>query len=151
MKKYIHEYVKCQRYKNITLKSFQNQYHWNFLNEYGDRWPQTSRVMFQEKDEFISLTTLVNTLSRRLRFVQLMRDDIALNVPDLLFDSIFKRYGLLDRILSDRDSKFRLEIGKRRMNRKGIELRMSASHHKQIDGAFEFVNRVAENYLRCCC
>ena len=99
------------------------------------------------KGGFDSITIYVDRLTRRAHCIPSKESNTAVNFVSLLF----KRHGMPDSIVSDRDPKFTSKFWKRLMELYGVKLKMFSSRHPQIDGSSEFINRMVENYLRCYC
>jgi len=98
-----------------------------------------------------AITTWVDRLSRRVRFIACKETDTAVDVAEAFFAHIFKLHGLPDSVVSDRDPKFTSKFWSRLMELCGISTQMSTSNHPQTDGASEVMNRMVENFLRCYC
>lgn len=64
---------------------------------------------------------------------------------------MFPYHGMLESIVSDKNSKFNSRFWKRLMELIDVQLKMSTSRHPQTDGISEIGNRMVENYLRCYC
>jgi hypothetical protein len=75
----------------------------------------------------------------------------AEGVADLFLERVFTRFGLPDKIISDRGpqfaSKFTIELGKLL----GYKNALSVAYHPQTDGQTERLNQELETYLRIYC
>jgi transposase InsO family protein len=75
----------------------------------------------------------------------------ALEAAELHFDHTFKRFGLPEDIISDRDPLFVSKTYRSLMKLCGVKQRISTAYHPQTDGETERVNRELETYLRIFC
>ncbi|ESK80739.1 reverse transcriptase-rnase h-integrase [Moniliophthora roreri MCA 2997] len=75
----------------------------------------------------------------------------ATKAAELLFQNIYKRYELLDRIISDRGPRFATEVFQEIAQLLGTKHLMSTAYHPQTDGETERVNQEVEIYLRFFC
>ena len=66
----------------------------------------------------------------------------------LFRDNVWKLYGLLESIVSDRKPQFTAELIKELNKMLGIEIRLSTAFHPQTDGQTEWMNQELEQYLR---
>lgn len=98
---------------------------------------------------FDAISTWVDRLSRRVRFVPCRETDQATDTARLFFEKIFPHHGLPASIISDRDPRFIAKFWQSLMSLCGVQLRMAFSRHPQTDGASEVMNRMVENYIRC--
>ena len=86
---------------------------------------------------FDAITTYVDRLSRRVRFVASRTTDTAVDCANVFFVTLFRNHGLPYSIVSDRNLEFTLKFWKRLMELCGVKLKMSTSRHSQTDGASE--------------
>uniref|UniRef100_A0A0W0F8T0 Reverse transcriptase-rnase h-integrase n=1 Tax=Moniliophthora roreri TaxID=221103 RepID=A0A0W0F8T0_MONRR len=75
----------------------------------------------------------------------------APQAAELLLRNVYKRYGLPDKIISDRDPRFVAMVFQETMKLLGVKHAMSTSYHPQSDGETERVNQEMEIYLRMFC
>ena len=75
----------------------------------------------------------------------------ALGTANILLNSLYKRYGLTDKAISDRGPQFASRTFKELGRLLGIKLAMSTAHHPQTDGATERANQEIEAYLSIFC
>uniref|UniRef100_A0A0W0GD21 Uncharacterized protein n=1 Tax=Moniliophthora roreri TaxID=221103 RepID=A0A0W0GD21_MONRR len=75
----------------------------------------------------------------------------APQAAELLLRNIYKRYGLPDKIISDRDPRFVAAVSQETMRLLGVKHAMSTAYHPQSDGETERVNQEMEIYLRMFC
>src|SRR5271156_5442779 len=69
----------------------------------------------------------------------------------ILLDSLYKRYGLPDKAISDRGPQFASHVFRELGHLLGINLAMSTAHHPQTDRATERSNQEIEAYLSIFC
>ena len=69
----------------------------------------------------------------------------------ILLDSLYRRYGLPDKAISDRGPQFASHAFRELGRLLGIKLNMSTAHHPQTDGATERANQEIEAYLSIFC
>ena len=72
-------------------------------------------------------------------------------IAELLQDNLFKRFGLSDRIISDRDPRFAARAFQQLLKLLNITSSLSTAYHPQMDGATEQVNQEIEAYLSIYC
>uniref|UniRef100_A0A0W0FP90 Integrase catalytic domain-containing protein n=1 Tax=Moniliophthora roreri TaxID=221103 RepID=A0A0W0FP90_MONRR len=71
----------------------------------------------------------------------------AAETAELLFQHVYKRFGLLDKIISDRDPRFTAEVFTEMGRILGIKQMLSTAYHPQTDRETERVNQEVEIYL----
>ncbi|GAA5979969.1 hypothetical protein JCM11641_008249 [Rhodosporidiobolus odoratus] len=67
------------------------------------------------------------------------------------YDVVFRRFGLQDSLVSDRDPKFTSDFWRSLHDRLGVDLRLSSSAHPQTDGRSEVTNKIVGQILRSLC
>jgi hypothetical protein len=72
-------------------------------------------------------------------------------VAKLLLGNLYKRFGLPDKIISDRGPQFASKAFKELMKLLGIKSALSTAYHPQTDGTTERVNQEIEAYLSIYC
>uniref|UniRef100_A0A0W0GCL2 Putative reverse transcriptase-rnase h-integrase n=1 Tax=Moniliophthora roreri TaxID=221103 RepID=A0A0W0GCL2_MONRR len=75
----------------------------------------------------------------------------ATKIAELLIQHLYKRFGLLDCIISDRDPRFAAEVFQKMGKQLSIKHSMSTAFHPQTDGETKRVNQEIEAYLRVFC
>ncbi|ESK83158.1 hypothetical protein Moror_14995 [Moniliophthora roreri MCA 2997] len=75
----------------------------------------------------------------------------APQAAELLLRNVYKRYGLPDKIISDRDPRFAAAVFQETIRLLGVKHAMSTAYHPQSDGETERVNQEMEIYLRMFC
>ncbi len=104
--------------------------------------------LLKTKNDFDSITTYIDPLSRRLHSIASIDSGTAVDGANLLINNAFKHYGLPEGIVSARDPKFSSKFWKRLTEISGVKLKMSSSRHLQTDDSSEIMNQMDENYLR---
>jgi transposase InsO family protein len=66
-------------------------------------------------------------------------------------DNLYKRFGLPDKMLSDRGPQFAAKAFCKLLKLLGIKSNLTTAYHPQTDGATEQVNQEIEAYLSICC
>lgn len=72
-------------------------------------------------------------------------------IGELLKDNVYKRFGILDRIISDRGPQFSAQAFRALLKALGIKSTLSTAFHPQTDGTTERVNQEIEAYLAIYC
>jgi len=75
----------------------------------------------------------------------------ANETASLLFEHVYKRFGLPDQIISDRGPQFTAQIFEELGRLLGIRLTKSTAYHPQTDGGAERVNQEVQAYLSIYC
>ena len=75
----------------------------------------------------------------------------AMGTSKLLHNSVYKRFGLPSRIISDRGPQFAAKVFQELCRITGIKSSMSTAYHPQTDGGTERMNQEIEAYLRAYC
>ena len=70
---------------------------------------------------------------------------------ELLRDNVYKRFGLPDQIISDRDPRFAAHAFRELLKLLNINSSLSTAYHPQTDGATERTNQEIEAYLSIYC
>src|SRR5271168_3491319 len=69
------------------------------------------------------------------------------DTAELLLDNLYKRFGLPDKIISDRGPQFAAKAFRELMKFLGITSSLMTAYHPQSDGATERVNQEIEAYI----
>jgi transposase InsO family protein len=72
-------------------------------------------------------------------------------IGDLLHENLYKRFGLLDKMISDQGPQFAAKAFRAMFSRLGVNLVLSTAYHPQMDGTTERVNQEIEAYLAIYC
>ena len=87
-------------------------------------------------------------LTGRVRLLPTTNEVTAEGVADLVFDRWFRDFGLPERLISDRDTKFTSDFWRALHKLVGTRLNMSTANHPETDGRSERTNRTLEDILR---
>ena len=75
----------------------------------------------------------------------------AEGIATIIFQKLYSRFGLFDKVISDRGPQFAANFQKELGRILGYELALSSAYHPQTDGETEQVNQEIETYLRIYC
>ena len=75
----------------------------------------------------------------------------AEGAAQLLLDNLYKRFGLPDKIISDRGPQFAAKAFREMMKLLNVTSALTTAYHPQSDGATERVNQEIEAYLSIYC
>jgi transposase InsO family protein len=101
---------------------------------------------------FDSLLVVVDQgLSKGVILVPCNKTIMYEGTADLLLKNIYKRFGLPNKIISDRDPRFASKAFQELLKLLGIKLALSTAYHPQSDGTTERVNQEIEAYLSIYC
>ena len=75
----------------------------------------------------------------------------AEQVANLLLENLYKRFGLPDKIISDRGPQFAAHAFRELLKLLNVTSKLSMAYHPQTDGATERVNQEIEAYLSIFC
>lgn len=99
-------------------------------------------------EQYTAILVIVDKLTKYALFLpthdELNREDFA----TLFFREVVNRYGLPERLISDRDPRWATDFWKSVAARYGAKLALSSSHHPQTDGQTENLNHTLETMLR---
>ena len=75
----------------------------------------------------------------------------ALGTANLLYEHVYRRFGLFSHVISDRGPQFASKVFQEVAKRLGFKSAMSTAYHPQTDGGTERLNQGIEAYLRAYC
>uniref|UniRef100_A0A0W0GEF0 RNA-directed DNA polymerase n=1 Tax=Moniliophthora roreri TaxID=221103 RepID=A0A0W0GEF0_MONRR len=102
--------------------------------------------------DYDSILVVVNhAATKGVIFIPCHKKIDATDTAELLFQHVYKRFGLPDKIISDRDPRFAAEVFKEMGKLLGIKQMLSTAYHPQTDGETERVNQEVEIFLRFFC
>uniref|UniRef100_A0A0W0GEJ2 Putative pro-pol protein n=1 Tax=Moniliophthora roreri TaxID=221103 RepID=A0A0W0GEJ2_MONRR len=105
-----------------------------------------------EVDQCNSILVVVDhAATKGVIFIPCKKKLDAAEMAKLLFQHVYKRFRLLDKIISDRDPRFAAEVFTEMGRILGIKQMLSTAYHPQTDGETERVNQEVEIYLRFFC
>ena len=103
-------------------------------------------------DRFDSILVMVNQgLSKGVILMPCNKTITSEGTARLLLENLYKRFGLLDKIISDRGPQFALKAFQELMKQLGINSALSTPYHPQTDGTTEWVNQEIKAYLSIYC
>ena len=97
------------------------------------------------------LVVVDHSLSKGVILIPCKKKISALGTADLLMANLFKRFGLPDKLISDRDPRFASQVFQELMKALGIKSSMSTAFHPQSDRTTERFNQEIEAYLSIYC
>jgi transposase InsO family protein len=99
-------------------------------------------------DGYDTLLVIVDHgLSKGIILVPTTKTVNSTGIAELLQDNVFKRYGIPDTLISDRDPRFASVVFQEWLKILGIKSNMSTAYHPQSDGATERVMQEIQAYL----
>jgi len=101
-----------------------------------------------EINSFNSINVVVDKFSKAIVITPCRKDITAEETATLFLNNVWKRFGLPDKIISDRGPQFASQVTKEIWKTLGIERSMSTAYHPQTDRETERVNQEIEQYLR---
>ncbi|ESK81235.1 hypothetical protein Moror_14425, partial [Moniliophthora roreri MCA 2997] len=105
-----------------------------------------------ESDGSDSIMVVVDHSSTKgVIFIPCTKKLDATKAAELLFQHVYKRYSLAERIISDRDPRFAAEVFQEMARLLGVKHSMSTAYHPRTDGETERINQEVEIYLRFFC
>ena len=100
-------------------------------------------------DVYDFILMIVDRLIKMTRYVLVTKRIDAAELTNVFFDEIVLRYGMLDDIVSDRDSVFISAFWFFLCFHARIRRRLNTVFHPQTNEATERQNQILEHYLRC--
>ena len=97
------------------------------------------------------LIVIDHRLTKGVVFIPCIKTFEALDTTDALLRHIYKRFSLLDIIISDRGPQFASHMFRKMRKLLGINLQISMAYYPQTNGEMECVNQELETYLRIYC
>ena len=95
-----------------------------------------------------AIVVFVDRLTKMVHLAPSFDTLSAAAFAELFMSEIFRRHGLPESIVSDRDTRFTSEFGCEICRHLGIKQNMSTAFHPQTDGQTERTNRTLEEMLR---
>ncbi|CAM6102376.1 unnamed protein product [Calypogeia fissa] len=94
------------------------------------------------------ILTIVDHFSKMAYFLPTYKTVSAWEVANMVFNSVFRMWGLPLQILLDRNSRFTWHFWKALFRLSGTDLTRGSAYHHEIDGQTERLNLVLEEYVR---
>ena len=94
-----------------------------------------------------AILVVCDMLSKITHFVATTEGTLAKGLARLFRDNIWKLYGLLESVVSDRRPQFAVELTKELNRMLEIETKLSTAFHPQTDGQTKQMNQELEQYL----
>ena len=99
-----------------------------------------------------SILVLVDhSLSKGVIIIPCKKKISAMSTADLILANLYKRFGLPDKLISDRNPRFASQVFQELLKALGIHSSMSTAFHPQSDGTTEHYNQEVEVYLSIYC
>jgi len=95
-----------------------------------------------------SILVVCNRFLKMSHFVVTTEKTMVEGLARLFRDNVWKLYGLLESVISDRGPQFVAGLTKELNKMLGIETKLSTVYHSQTDGQTERTNQELEQYLR---
>jgi transposase InsO family protein len=96
-----------------------------------------------------AILVVVDTYTKWALYVPCTKDIDAPELAELLFETVFSKYRVPKRIVSDRGSLFTSAFWASLCYYIGTQRRLSTVYHLQTDGQTERQNQMLEHYLHC--
>ena len=94
------------------------------------------------------ILVVYNRLSEMAHFVATTKEILAEKLVQLFRDNIWKLYGLLKSVISDRRSQFVVELTKKLNKILRIKMKLLTSFYLQTNGQTKQINQKLEQYLQ---
>ena len=112
----------------------------------------TSSQTYHQSTGSISILVMVDQgLTKGVILTPCKKTITAEETGWLLLENLYKRFGLLDKIISDRGPQFASKSFVKLLKLLGITSMLSMAYHPQTDGTTEWVNQEIEAYLSIYC
>jgi len=97
------------------------------------------------------LSVVDHGLTKGIILIPTTKGVTSKEIVTLLMDNLFQRFGILDKVISDRDSQFIAKSMKAFLQGLGVKQVTSTTFHPQTDGTTEQFNQEIELYLAIYC
>uniref|UniRef100_A0A8C9T6V6 Gypsy retrotransposon integrase-like protein 1 n=5 Tax=Scleropages formosus TaxID=113540 RepID=A0A8C9T6V6_SCLFO len=98
-----------------------------------------------------TILVVIDRFSKACRLIPLKGLPTALETAELLFQHVFRLYGLPEDVVSDRGPQFTSRVWKAFFARLGVSVSLSSGYHPQSNGQVERLNQEVGRYLRSYC
>uniref|UniRef100_A0A8D0CEB7 Gypsy retrotransposon integrase-like protein 1 n=1 Tax=Scleropages formosus TaxID=113540 RepID=A0A8D0CEB7_SCLFO len=95
--------------------------------------------------------SVIDRFSNACRLVPLPKLPTALEVSEILFEQVFKLYGLPEDTVSDRGPQFTSRVWKAFWGRLGVTVSLTSGYHLQANGQAERLQQDVSRFLRAYC
>ncbi|KAI7932930.1 hypothetical protein MJO28_017909 [Puccinia striiformis f. sp. tritici] len=153
VEQYCNSCDRCQRANKATGKRFGML---QAIEEPKQRWEVVNMDFVTAlpaggKDSFNAVLVVVDQFSKRARFLPCYKDNTAMDVALLFWNSIINDVGCPKVIISDRDPKFTSDFWQNLFSLLGTKLAFSTAYHPQTDGLAERMIQTLEDMIRRYC
>jgi len=93
------------------------------------------------------ILVVCDRLSKITHFVAMTEGTLAEELARLFRDNVWKLYGLLESVVSDRRPQFAMELTKKLNRMLGIKTKLSMTFYPQTDEQTKQMNQELEQYL----
>ena len=97
------------------------------------------------------LVVLDHGLTKGIILIPTTKGSSSTTIAELLRDRVFNRFGIAEKLISDRDPRFASHVFQEWTKLLGIKSALSTAYHPQTDGATERVMQEIEAYLSIYC
>ena len=97
------------------------------------------------------LSVVDHSLTKGVILIPCIKTFLALNMTQTLLDQVYKRFGLLDKIISNWGPQFASRVFRKLLELLGIKSSLLTAYHLQSDGTTEHFNQEIEAYLSIYC
>src|SRR5258706_5232370 len=114
-------------------------------------WEHIHKYFISNRPEikgFDSINVIVDKFSKSIIISPCRKTITASETAKLFLENTWKRFGLPDKIISDRGPQFASKVSQEVWKALGITSAMSTAYHPQTDGETERVNQEIEQFLR---
>ncbi|KAK3569999.1 hypothetical protein QTP86_008426 [Hemibagrus guttatus] len=101
--------------------------------------------------EYTCIFIVVDRFSKSCRLLPLKGPPTALETAELIFNHVFRYFGIPEDIVSDRGPQFVSRVWRAFLTRLGVAIRLSSGYHPQTNGQTERKIQEISRYLRTFC
>jgi len=146
--RYVDRYDACQRYKNQSEAPAEKL----MPNAVPEKpWSHISADFITKlplAQGYNTILVVCDCFSKMAHFIATTEKTSVEGLAKLFRDHVWKLYGLLESIISDRGVQFVARIIKELNNLLGIQMKLSIAYYPQTDRQTERINQELEEYLR---
>uniref|UniRef100_A0A6Q2Y968 Gypsy retrotransposon integrase-like protein 1 n=1 Tax=Esox lucius TaxID=8010 RepID=A0A6Q2Y968_ESOLU len=104
-----------------------------------------------DSNGYTSILTVVDRFSKMCRLIPLANLPNATELADLVFQQVFRQFGIPEDIVSDRGPQFISRVWRAFCDRLGVSVSLSSGYHPETNGQTERLNQDIGKYLRQQC